>query len=106
LLRLRCTLASWILALSDYHGINNFGREDIPQRRNMKLYTLLYKQALCLQQPSTFKEAYTLLALFQGQEIMSYCSLHGQAKLGTLTERQTGKHRDRNRVYIYRLIIK
>jgi hypothetical protein len=46
----------------------------------MKICTLLHKQALCPQQPSTIMEAHTLLPLFQGQETMSY-HLHTHAEL-------------------------
>lgn len=31
-------------------------------------------------------EAHTLLALFQGQEVMSYCPLHGQVRLKQTNE--------------------
>ena len=34
--------------------------------RSMRICTLLYKQALCTQQPPTLVEAYTLLAMFHG----------------------------------------
>jgi hypothetical protein len=70
------------LAVSDYHGV--LGREDRLQRSNMKICTLLYKQALYPQQPSTYVEDHILLALFQGKEIMSYCLFHGQDGLNTL----------------------
>ena len=68
LLRHRHALASWTHATSNYHGVINLGREDIPRRRNMKICTLLYKQALQPQQPLTLMETHLLLALFQGQE--------------------------------------
>ena len=33
--------------VSDYHEVITLDREDIPQRRNMKISTLVYKQTLC-----------------------------------------------------------
>jgi hypothetical protein len=38
-------IPSWTPAISDYHGVINLGGEDIPPRKNMKICTLLYKQA-------------------------------------------------------------
>ena len=52
---------------SNYHGVINLGREDIQQKRSMKICTLLYKKALCLLQPSTVVDCPTLLALFGGE---------------------------------------
>ena len=43
LLRHSHTLDSWTHAVSNYHGVINLYRESIPQRRNMKICTLLYK---------------------------------------------------------------
>jgi hypothetical protein len=45
-------LTSWTCAVSGYHKVINPGIKDTPQRKNVKAYTLLYKQALCPQQPS------------------------------------------------------
>jgi hypothetical protein len=42
--------------------------EDIPQRKNIKICTILYKQSLHPQIPSTLIQAHALLSLFQGQE--------------------------------------
>ena len=61
------TLASKTHDVSNYQWVINLVKEDIPQRRNMKIFTL-YKQALHPQQPPTLIEAHTLLALFQRQE--------------------------------------
>jgi hypothetical protein len=57
LLRLLSYLRLWNPAVSDYHGAINVNREAIPQRRNVKICTLLYKQVLHPQQPSTPVEA-------------------------------------------------
>jgi len=64
------TLSSWTHDVSDYHWVTNHGREDLLQRRTMKICTLLCKRASCLQQPSTLTEAYAMamLALFQERE--------------------------------------
>jgi hypothetical protein len=40
------TTSSPGIVLSDYHGVININREDIPQR-NVKIHTLLHKKALC-----------------------------------------------------------
>ena len=65
---IRHTLTSCIQGVSDYHEVFNIGREDIPSRRNVKICTLLYKQVLHLQGPSTLLEANTLVALSNRRE--------------------------------------
>lgn len=48
----------------------------------MRICKLLHKHAQLPHQPQTLVEAHALLALFQGQEAMLYCSLHGHARHG------------------------
>ena len=62
-------LTSQTHAVSNYHGVINFNKESAPQRRNMKICTLLYKQALHPQQLSAQLGAHPLLALLQEQEL-------------------------------------
>jgi hypothetical protein len=58
-------------AVSDYLGVVNINREDIPQR-NVKIGTLLYTQALCPQQPLPLMEADALpVGPVPGAEAMS-----------------------------------
>jgi hypothetical protein len=54
-----------------HHGVINIDKENMPQRRNVKICTLLYNHAFHPQQPLTLMEAHTMLALFQGQEAKS-----------------------------------
>ena len=53
-------------AVLDYHRAININREDIPWR-NVNVSTLLYKQALSLEQPSTLMGA-QIGALYQVQD--------------------------------------
>ena len=76
----RHTLASQTPAVSNYHGVINLVREDINQRRNMKMCTLLYKQALHPQQPPTLVQAHSLLTVPR-VGTMSHPPYHGQAGL-------------------------
>jgi hypothetical protein len=62
-------LTSWNPAVSNYHGVHNINKESIPQRRNMKICILLYRQAPCPQQLSGLMGAHTLLALLQAWEV-------------------------------------
>lgn len=55
------------IPLPPRHAVINCGREDIPQRRSMKIHTLLYKQTLFPQQPSTLMEAHTLMTVSFGK---------------------------------------
>ena len=57
---LRNTFLPQTHVVFNYNGVIILNREHIPQRRNMKIRTLLYKQALC---PATLVKARALLAL-------------------------------------------
>jgi hypothetical protein len=78
-------LTSQTHAVSNYHGVINFNKESAPQRRNMKICTLLYKQALHPhpQQLSAQLGAHPLLSLLQGQKTIPCCPFHGHAGLST-----------------------
>ena len=66
ILNISHTLTSRTPAVSDYLGVIIHSRESITQRKNMEICKLLYKRALCPQQPSTLVEVHILLAQFQG----------------------------------------
>ena len=72
------TFASWTCAVSDYHGVIN--REDISWRKNIKLHSVLYKQALHLQQPFTIVAALTCWPSPRAG-IMSFCPYRGHTRL-------------------------
>ena len=69
LLRHRPTYAPWTHAIAIMESLI-LVEGTFLQRRYMKICTLLHKQALHPHQPSTFRGAHALMALFHRQENM------------------------------------
>lgn len=72
-------LTDWLLVILIMTESLTLTERTFLWKRNVKICTIVYKQAVLLQQPSRLLNAHALLGLIQWQESMSYCSLYGQA---------------------------